>query len=255
MPQLGDTQAAISRAMIAGDSRFAPESLTGGPNPRIRFSIHVRHYRASLRTALEEKFPATVWLLGASLFRAGATAYARECPPRNPCIAEYGSDFPAFIAGYERAAEFPYIEAFAALEWSLGRASIAVDATPLAWHELVSPGPDLLLNATLGLQPGLSYLRAAHAVDQLMTLYLRNNEPATFELPARDTPIEVNGSRGAFRMDRLTLGSFEFRNALRAGKSISDAAGRALEVEDSFDPGQALRQMASSCLVISYHIL
>jgi len=237
--------------MLTGDSRLAPESLEGGSNPRIRLAIHLRHYQTSLRTALQQKFPATVWLLGASLFRAAASAYVRECPPRTPCIAEYGRDFPRFVAGFEGAAGLGYIEAFASLEWLLGRASIALDATPLMWHELAASGPDLLLDATFSLQPGVGYLRSAHAVDQLMTLYLRNHEPESFGLPARDTPMEVSGSRGSFRMDRLTPATFVFREALCDGDSVSGASSRALEIDARFDPGQALRELVAAGLVTS----
>jgi hypothetical protein len=233
---------------------MAPSTLTGGADPRMRLAIHLRHYRTSLRTALEDKFPATVWLFGATFFRAAADAYVRECPPRTPCIAEYGSNFPEFIAGYERAAGLGYVEAFAKLEWLLGRASIALDQAPLAWDQLVSRGPDLLPNATLALQSGLGYLRAEQAVDQLMTLYLRDQEPASFELTACDAPIQVSGSRGSFRLERLTPGDFEFRLALSRGHSVNDAASRALETDERFDPGQALRELATAGLVISCNL-
>lgn len=254
MQRLADAQAAVAKAMITGDSRFAPESLVGGPDPRARFAIHLRHYLASLQTALHDKFPATEWLLGDDLFRAAATAYIREHPPRTPCIAEYGSELPSFIAGFEHTARFRYVEAFARLEWLLGRASIALHATPLAWHELAAAGPDLLLHARLELQPGLGYLRAAHAVDTLMQLYLRDEEPETFEIPAGDARIEVGGARGSIRMTRLAPGTFAFRDALRDGESISDAAGRALDIDERFDPGQALQELVASGHVTSFNL-
>jgi hypothetical protein len=237
--------------MISGDSRFAPESLAGGPDPGIRFAIHLRHYQTSLRTSLEDKFPATVWLLGARLFRAAASTYVRECPPRTPCIAEFGRDFPEFIARYERAAGLGYVESFARLEWALGRASTSLNEAPLSWHELVAATPARLLDATFGLQPGVGYLRAAYAVDELLMLYLRNHEPESFELPVHDTAMEVSGSRGSFRIDRLPFAAFEFRATLHEGKPVGDAASRALELDERFDPGEALRGLVAAGLIVS----
>lgn len=251
MPPLADVQAAIAAAMLTGNPDLAPKSLTGGSNARARLGIHLRHYAASLQTALLDKFPATRWLLGGQLVEAATAAYVRAHPPQAPCIAEYGTGFPAFVARFERAAELDYAEPFANLEWALGQASIAVDEPQIAWRYIVEPGPDRLLGSRLVMQNGLSYVRAVHAVDTLMELYLTGEEPETFELPACDTPIEVHGSRGSLRMTRLTPGTFEFRDALRAGKSIGDAAERALDAGGGFDAGKALRELVDAGLIVS----
>jgi hypothetical protein len=140
------------------------------------------------------------------------------------------------------------------LEWALGRASVAADALPLGWHELVSAGPERLLDARLGLQPGLSYLRATHGIDTLMSLYLNDRAPASFAMPEGDAPIEVQGSRGEFRMTRLDSGTFEFRSALSSGESISDAAGRGLDADSDFDSGRALRELVEAGLATDIHL-
>jgi hypothetical protein len=251
MPSLADTQTAIAHAMWTGDSRLAPDVLVGGCEALARLRIHLRHYEASLQAALREKFPATNWLLGSELMAAAAAAYVREKPPQAPCIAEYGSGFPAFVARFEAARALPYLESFATLEWALGRASIAVDETPLVWHDVVGAGPELLLDARLALQPGVSYLRASHDVDRLMRLYLSDEEPEMFAVTAGDVCIEVQGSRGSLRMVRLDPGTFVFRSALRAGESVSDAASGAIETNENFDAGQALRRLVDDGLLVS----
>lgn len=251
MPPLADTQAAIAQAMVTGEPRLAPATLVGGSDAQSRFGIHLRHYHASLSTALREKFPATAWLLGAHLFQAAASAYVRERPPQTPCIAEYGRAFPSFLACFEPAARLRYVESFAALDWLLGRVSIAVDAKSLAWHDLASAGPSLLLNATFKLQPGLGYLRAGYPVDSVMQLYLSDQEPEVLEISACEASIEVSGSRGSFRITRLDPATFVFRHALSRGETVSDAAGRSLDIKGLFDPGQALRELVASGLVIA----
>lgn len=249
MSQLAETQAAIAAALISGDTRLAPASLGG--DSKARFGIHIRHYHASLRTALSEKFPATAWLLGGNLFASAAAAYVRERPPGAPCIAEYGSDFPEFIARLDPIAPMSYIESFARLEWALARASIAVDETAIGWHELAGIGPELLLDTAIRLQPGLSYLEATHPVDSLIRLFLSDREPDTFELPAKATLIEVGGSCGAFSIDRLDAETFTFRAALARGATIGEAAGDALDAAGDFDAGQALRELVDRGLVAS----
>ncbi|HUF72665.1 MAG TPA: putative DNA-binding domain-containing protein [Gammaproteobacteria bacterium] len=254
MPSLAETQSAIADAVLAGDPRLAPPALIGGHDPRARFGIHIRHYQTSLRRALCEKFPATAWLLGSNFVSAAAAAYARECPPAAPCIAEYGSTFPAFVARLESARLMPYVESFALLEWALGHAAIAVDESAVGWEEFAGMEPARLLDTHLELQAGVDYLRATHPVDDLVRVFLSGEEPVSLELPRTDTLIEVRGSRGSFSMNRLDAGTFAFRTALASGKAIGAAAGGALDVDHAFDAGRALRDLIGRKLVVSIRI-
>lgn len=250
MSQLASLQAAIAHSMLAGDAGLAPTTVVGGADSRARIDIHLRHYAVSLRNALLEKFPATTWLLGSELIASAASAYTREHPPEVPCIAEYGREFPSFVARFGRAGGLPYLESFGRLEWAVGRASIAVDETPMRWTDVANAGPERLLDARVMLQQGLRHLRATHGVDELMRLFLEALAPEMFSMEAGEVFIEVYGSRGSSRITRLDPAIFVFRGALHAGDSISGAAGRALELDERFDPGGALRALFDAGLVV-----
>lgn len=251
MSRLADIESAVAAALLAGDPRLAPTALVGGHDPRARFTVHIRNYQASLRVALLEKFPATTWLLGGNLVSRAAAAYVRQHAPCTPCIAEYGNTFPAFIADFDGIENKPYVQSFARLEWALGRAAIAVDETALDWHAFASVTAEALLDAEVGLQPGVDYIRATHPVDALIQLFLSDTEPDSLELPAGETLIEVRGSRGAIGIGRLDDGDFAFRDALAAGRNIGEAATAALDADPDFDAGRALRELVNQALVIS----
>jgi hypothetical protein len=209
----------------------------------------LRHYSTSLSTALCDKFPASAWLVGGDVVREAANAYIRRHPPLQPCIAEYGRDFPRFLASQPRAAHLPYVTSFAELEWAVGQASIAVDARPLSWAELASLGAERLVDSTLRLQPGVHYVRAPARIDELMRTYLGAARPARFVLVETVTLVEVLGARGAFRLTRLDEPNFAFRTALHRGRSIGDAADAALGMDATFDAGNALRDLVAAGLV------
>lgn len=248
MPSLAERQAAVARAVIGGDVGPMRHALRGGADPRKRLGVHVRHYEASLAEALLTKFPATRWLAGSQLVTEAARAYARAHPPTRPCIAEYGREFPSFVAGFGWARELAYLRAFAELEWAVAESSIAIDLPPLAWTDVARVGVDELLSSTLRLQPGLRYRRASWAVDELLTMYLRGAETERFVLPRADTCVEVRGARGEIRIARLDGASFAFRSALAAQRSIAEAAERALERDANFDAGAALRELVGAGL-------
>jgi hypothetical protein len=251
MPSLVDLQERVARAVTTGKREPAVAGLVGGADPGKRLDIHVRHYAASLTAALRDKFAACAWLVGADLVTGAARAYAHAEPPRQLCIADYGEGFPKFLATWGRAPTPRYLESFAELEWLVGHASIAIDQPPLAWPTLAELGPERLVDAVLTLQPGAGYLRATHAVDRLMTLYLSGTEPERFALPEADTFIEVRGARGAVQISPLDTATFAFRSALATGSSIGDAAGHALDCDTAFDPGEALRLLVQNGLAIA----
>jgi len=251
MHLLADLQSAFAHAMTTGKAGPVVEHLVGGADPGKRLNIHLRHYEASLATALCEKFEACAWLAGADLVNAAARAYVCAQPPRQPCIAEYGGDFPEFLAQHGRARTMPYLESFAMLEWAVGRVSIAIDYSPLSWSDVGRIGSEHLVDSVLALHPGLRYVRSTWGVDQLMTTYLSGTQPERFVLPESDTFIEVRGARGTVHLARLDGATFTFRRDLAAGRSVGDAAESALELNSTFNPGEALGLLVHAGLVIA----
>jgi hypothetical protein len=195
MPRLADLQAGVRRALVTGDTSHVEHVLVGGTDSRRRLAIHQRHYTASLVTALLERFPATVWLVGSGLVADAARRFVQEHPPLRPCIAEYGESFPRFLAASPGSEDLPYLPSFAELEWHLGRLSLAVD------HPA-----------------GVHYLHAEWAVDDLIALYLADNEPERFVLQPGDVWLEVRGNRGELQINRLSQADF----TLRAGEVLHD---------------------------------
>jgi hypothetical protein len=235
--------------MTTGEGAAVAGHLRGSRDPGARLAIHLRHYATSLAAALCDKFPASGWLVGAEAMREAAGAYARQHPPVQPCIAEYGRDFPQFLARHPRAARLPYVRSFAELEWAVAQASIAVDSPPLSWTELAVCGAECLIDSRLALQPGVHYLRADWRVDELMQTYLSGAAPERFVLMDADAPIEVRGARGALTLERLDAATFAFRTTLAAGRTVGEAADAALILDQAFDPGGALRTLADAGLV------
>lgn len=244
----GDLQAGIRDAVVLGRMAAVVPALRGGGDPARRLAIHHRHYTASLRSALVEKFPATAWLAGPAAVHEAASAFVRRHPPRRPCIAEYGAAFPAFLAA-RLGGRVPYLQAFAELEWLAAQASIAVEEPALTWAEVAAHGAAALEHARLALQPATRYLHADCAIDALMRVYLTGAEPSAFVLDRRDAWTEVRGARGTLQLNSLPQPAWVFRSSLRAGASIAAAAVRALDADPEFDLARALTDLVACGLV------
>lgn len=249
MPPLAEIQRSMRRAIVAGDAGELARLLVGGRDPRQRLAIHQRHYESSLVTALLGKFPATVWLVGSEFVTEAARRFVHDRPPERPCVAEYGEDFPMFLAVRPGADRVPYLKDFAELEWHVGQVSIAIQQPGLPLGDVAGADAESLSHAVLTTQPGLRYLHATYAVDELMKLYLSDSAPDTFRLDAGDVWIEIRGARGDLRINRLDRAAFMFRRSIGAGRSIGEAAEGALDADPSFNAGLALIAMIGEGLI------
>jgi hypothetical protein len=225
--------------------------LAGGRDPAARLAIHRHHYQASLTRALLDKFPAVSWLAGERFATAAAQAFVRAHPPAAPCIAEYGADYPDFLASRAGAERLPYLRALAELEWHLGQVSIAVDRPPLMIETFASIDASELPDRPLTLQRGLRYCTADWPIDELIQQYLTDAAPERYAFDPAQVHLEIRGARGEFRIERLAEAEFVFRSAVASGLTIGTAAERALDINATFDPGQALLRLISVGLVIA----
>ena len=251
MPPLADVQARMRDALVAGAAEGVLPLLVGGPDPARRLAVHQRHYEASLVSALLTKFPATVWLMGSEFVSQAARAFVRAHPPTAPCIAEFGGDFPAALARRPGAEAMPYLESFATLEWHLGHAAIAIEHAALTMADLAAVPGDALAVLRPRLQPGIAYLPVPWPVDDLIRLHLEDEAPEEYRMQPEALWLEIRGARGAFSMIRRDAATFAFRHALHRGEPIGRAAEAALDVDGSFDPGQALTAIVHEGLAIA----
>ena len=250
MPPLAEIQSRLRESVVAGDDAVVLPLLVGGQEPEKRLRIHRRHYEASLVTALLGKFPGTVWLVGSPFTIEAAREFVRRYPPRTPCIAEYGATFPLFLPSRPEADRIPYLGEFSTLEWEVGQASVATADAPLTAEELSRFAAHDLPEAGLALQPGIRYVQASWPIDELMTMFVTESAPDRLALEPADTWIEVRGSRGRVRLNRLSAATFTFRRHVQRRGSLMRAAELALELDPAFDPGLALVSLVAEGAVI-----
>ena len=248
MLSLTEAQARIRAAVVESRAVDLAPWLVGGPDPVKRMGIYVRHYETSLVEALMRRFPAVVWLIGGTFVSEAARAFVHRHPPAAPCIAEYGEEFPAFLAG-RVGARVPYLQWFGRMEWHLGHVALAIERPPLAMDSLSKIEPDALPDLIVSLQLGVRYLDAPWPIDDLMRLFIAETAPEQFAFDAGSVWLEIRGARGEFRINRLDAGTLAFRTLISQGKPIGAAAERALEIDATFDPGRALAMLVDEGLV------
>lgn len=249
MPSLVEFQRQMRDAVVRGDvAALAPLLHAGGRDAARRADIHRRHYQTSLVTAVMGRFPATAWLVGSPALETAAVGFVRAHPPTAPCIAEYGREFPAWLAGQVAIGRVPYVEAFAALDWQLGRLAVSADGPAMDPSRVASLAPDALADAVLVLQDGTCYTKAEWPIDTLMRMFLGERTVEHSTVSREPVWLEARGSRGVVSIARLSEAEWEFRSAIQRALPIGVAAERIWQFDPQFDPGVALAHLFAAGL-------
>ncbi|HXZ48069.1 MAG TPA: DNA-binding domain-containing protein [Usitatibacter sp.] len=154
MPSLREQQRLLQLAILA-EERFAPQ-LAREESPRL--GVYRHGYRARLAGALRENYPALARAMGDEEFERVANDYARAHPSRHYSIRWHGHALAAFLA--EGA-----LADLARMEWALGIAFDAHDATSADAHWLARVPVDRWGELPLGLHPSVSVVPMRWAVE------------------------------------------------------------------------------------------
>jgi hypothetical protein len=243
MSSLRELQAGFRAAILVDDeSGVAPAVIDDDVGASARLAIYRHHVFTSLTAALQATYPVVTRLVDRRFFGWVADRYVRAHPPAGPCLAEYGGDFPAFLAQFPACAHLPWLADVARLEWAMNVALHAPDAVALDSDALRALEPGALARLTLRLEPSVTLLDSPWPVDAIW----RANQPAAdgvVDLGAGAARIEIRrlGDDVVFRA--LPPGTFAFRAALAAGRTLQDAVERALDAQPGFHLASEIRAL------------
>ena len=201
-----------------------------------RLDVYRHHVFASLGTALAATFPTVQALVGPDFFRGLARAFVGHALPLQPVLAEYGADFPAFIAGHEAARDLPYLADVARLDWALN----------LAFH---APSGGRLQATDLSAVAAVSACRRCRSAWRLAPSLIRSRYPLAriweaSQPGAASETVDLNSGGADLLVLRrpddaafviLSAGEAAFMAVLAAGLSLEQAALEALRADPAFD--------------------
>ena len=155
--------AAVFAQGLTDPARATPADVVGprGKAAIKRYNVYRNNVTVSLINALAATYPAVQRITGVEFFRAMARFHVRATPPTSPLLFEYGRGFPAFIEGYERAQDMPWLADTARIERAWLDAYHAADVPPLSPNSQRGGGGRV--EAELIAEPG-SLTRAARSL-------------------------------------------------------------------------------------------
>lgn len=126
MNALAAFQQAFAQALWQADAE--PPAVAG----QAAFAVYRNTVTKACVDALQANHPSVLRLVGEAWFRPLAVLYARNHPPRQPCLLHYGTEpdsgLAHFLAGFEPAAAWPYLAGVALLDGAWAACHTAADA-------------------------------------------------------------------------------------------------------------------------------
>src|SRR5262249_48991533 len=194
--------------------------------------VHRHHVQASLGAALAATFPTVEALVGSDFFRRMARDFVRHHLPTQPVLAEYGEDFPSFIAGYEPASGLPYSSESAGLDWALNLAFQAPMGTPLRAADLAAIPAERLPAMNLRMASGACVIRSAYPLDRIRQASQSHDE-ATVDLNSGPCDLLIMRRLEDSTFVSLSAGEAAFVAGLLDGATLEAAAGGGLPCSPS----------------------
>ena len=215
-----------------------------GSDPAARLAVHRNNLVSGLVDGLGLSFPVTQQLVGEAFFRAMASLFVRQSPPRSAVLAHYGDGLAGFIDQFAPASSLPYLADMARLEQARSRACHAADAPVLTAD---AAAPALANGLRIGdlwlvCHPSCSLVCSPLAVVSLWAAHQVAGEPAlaAIDLSQAEAALVLRPGLDVHVLP-LTAGVAAFVAALLRQTCLADAAASALATDPGFDLAAALR--------------
>ena len=249
MPTLREFQAGFAAALLHGDAAAETWIEDDGIAPATRLDVHRNTALLSLGDVLAAAFPVVRRLVDARFFAYAADAFVRTHPPRQPSLAEYGSDFPKFLAGFGPCRDLVYLPDVARLEWAVAGVARAVECPALAPQALAGFADAETLVFTF--QPTVALATSDYPIDAIWRANQPGTAEATIDLAAGSVALEIRKHPDGIAVRRLNAAVFAFRAALAKHLTLGEAAEAALALDAHFDLGGALAGLFRDGAVIA----
>jgi hypothetical protein len=253
MPLLRELQLDFGRALLGGNgARVATEIVDGGVPPEARLAIYRHHVLTTLSAVLKSAYPVVCRLVDERFFAYAADHFVRRHPPSRPCLTEYGSALPDFLAGFEPCRHLAYLPDVARLEWAIHVAHDAEDAVPLTPASLADLDPSRVGDIVFRLDPSMALIASCWPIETIWRAHQSRDDAGWIRVDAAGQHVQVCRRDDDVDVRPLPVAVHGFRRALLAGARLADAVASATAEDSAFDVPDALHALFQERLLIAF---
>ncbi|MCF8532857.1 MAG: DNA-binding domain-containing protein [Reyranella sp.] len=241
---LRDLQATFAAQLVGGDHADLAPHIVGDSIPaEARLRIYRHHVGHSLGAALAATFPTVQALVGEGFFQTLTRDFAACELPTQPVLAEYGVEFPAFVAGYGPARGLPYLADIARLDWALNVAFHAAANRRLAAADLATIAVEQLPSLMVGISEGAALIGSDYPIDRIWHASQPGASSDAVDLAGGHADLLVLRRADDAAFVTLTAGEAAFVASVIGGSPLEVAAKSGLQADAAFDLSTAFARL------------
>ena len=235
------------------DSAPIPATIRHGSGPAYasRFSVYRNNVFASLIGAVSARYPTVRKLLWEETFNQTAHLYVTMEPPRSPALLRYGESFPKFLRNIGQSPTANYVADVAELEAARTRAYHAADAPTLSRNAFGELSPDQIQNLCPVLHPSVQLLKSAFPIVSIWEANQQANDN-TLKFWEAECAL-IARPRSQVEIWRLPPGAYVFLSVLMEGRTIAEAASRAVAEVPNVGLTECFAVLLSANVVVALH--
>ena len=210
------------------------------------FQVYRNTVMAGCVDALQANFPTVCQFVGQDWFRAAAGVHAHRHRPEQPALVHYGKTFPVFLAGFEPAADMPWLADLARADLMHREALFAADDDPLPASRVACLDPQQLAGARL--RPRASARWAWFEAAPIATLWGRHRaaretgvDPDLGELPWQSEGLLLVRGAAAVAGWPVARSAVVFLDACADRAPLAEAAAAVLDRDPEADLSALMR--------------
>jgi hypothetical protein len=256
VPSLEELQKDTCDAICGGDDARLSELIAGdGLDPRARLRIYRNHAVITLTDALKATYPVVCRLVSDGFFAYAAHEFIREHLPERPSIAEYGAEFPGFLAQFPPCHDLEYLADIARLEWAINKTLHAENVAAITRSDLSAISAVDAPRLVLTTHPGLRLVETRWPIERIWSANQADGDPdLTIDLDSGGVRLQVYRRGDRVMLKSLSPCEFAFLQALANGDSLANAADAALRLDLLFDLAVALGTILEDGVVTGFRL-
>jgi hypothetical protein len=196
-------------------------------------------------SAIADNFPTVRRIVGAQAMAILAGEFVEAHPPRSPVLADYGADFPCWLADHPLAEDLDYLPAVAQIDRLRVESHLAEDAPVFELEDLVRLTAEQWSRCRVTLHPATRVGWFAIPAPSIWTAHLEDEigEIAPEWRPEGILIARRNGAVGGCVIDGC---GHRILHGLRLGETVGHAALAASRLHPAGNISRAFRKIVSS---------
>jgi len=233
---LRDLQTEFAAALLDEHPQIGAHIRAGRFPAAQHFQVYRNNLVESLTGALRAVYPVVEQLVGAGFFRYTAHEYLSVHRPKSGNLHDFGDAFAGFLAGFEPAAELPYLPDVARLEWAWHRAFHAADAPAFDLARLGAVPAEQHETLRFTLHPSAHLLASDYPVVRIFEINQEGyNGDASVNLNEGGVQVLIIRRELTVTVEPLAAGEAGLLTALAVNQTLGAAVQAAHAAQPDFD--------------------